>query len=152
VVDYGKLKLILGVYNSTNLDIMDFSNLVIIDFHDLITGNKYYMQKIKYNIDHPGTLQKYGIFSRFDKNGFAVFSETYNFKNPVTNEYLRSCMAVGIFDAYCHRSHFIFYEPKMATYNRKQNELLGKVMGNITGDTYMDFCVGSQGWLGIAES
>jgi hypothetical protein len=133
---------------------MDFSNLVIIDFHDLIPGNKYYIQKMEdWGLHHPsGTSQKYGIFSRIHENIFAVFSETYNFKNPYTNEYLRSGMGVGIFDSYCHRSHFIFYEPKMATYNRKQNELLGKVMGNITGDTYMDFCVGSQGWLGIAES
>jgi hypothetical protein len=60
-------------------------------------------------------------------------------------------MGVGIFDAYCHRSHFIFYEPKMATYNRKQNELLGKVMGKITGDTYMADSIVQEGWMGFLE-
>ena len=131
---------------------MDFSKLVIIDFDDLIPGNKYYIQKMEYRGVHPsGTSQKYGIFSRIHENIFAVFSETYNFKNPYTNEYLRSGMGVGIFDAYCHRSHFIFYEPKMATYNRKQNELLGKVMGKITGDTYMADSIVQEGWMGFLE-
>ena len=130
---------------------MDFSNLVIIDFDDLIPGNKYYIQKMEYRggVGDPSrTSQKYGIFARLHENIYAVFSESYNFKNPYTNEYLVSGMAVGIFDAYCHRSHFIFYEPKLVTYNKKENELLGKVMGGIIGDTYMARHVGSQGWLG----
>jgi hypothetical protein len=65
---------------------MDFSNLVIIDFDNLIPGNKYYIQKMEdWGVDRSGTSQKYGIFSRIHENIFAVFRETYNFKNPYTN-------------------------------------------------------------------
>ena len=132
---------------------MDFSKLNIIGFDDLIPGNKYYIEKIKYNTDHSGTAQQYGIFNRFDgsynNTVYAVFNKPYNFKNSVTNEELKSGMGIGMPVSYCHRYHFIFYEPQMVTYNRKQNELLGKVIENITNDTYMAEYITKQGWLGI---
>ena len=132
---------------------MDFSNLNVVNFEDLKPGNKYYIQNVKKNYEHSGTGQQYGIFDRFDGSNnekiYAVFSETFNFKNPTTNEYLKSSIGTGIGNAYRHKFHFIFYEPSETTYNRKQNELLGKVVEQITNDTYMGEYITKQGWLGI---
>ena len=131
---------------------MDFTRLIRIDMEDLIPGNKYYIQKIKYSENHPGTGQRYGIFSGFElyenKKTYALFRSTYNFKNPLTNEYLGSRMGNNC-ESYYHRNHFVFYEPKMATFNRKQNELLGKVIENITHDSYLAAWVVDQGWMGL---
>jgi hypothetical protein len=37
----------------------------------------------------------------------------------------------------------------MATYDRKQNELLGKVIENITHDSYLAGWVVDQGFMGL---
>ena len=133
---------------------MDFTRLIRIDMEDLIPGNKYYIQKIKYNEDDSGTGQQYGIFSGFElyenKKTYALFQSSYKFKNPLTNEYLVSSMGINC-ELYCHRNHFVFYEPKMATFNRKQNELLGKVIENITHDSYLAGWVVDQGWMGLGS-
>lgn len=131
---------------------MDFTRLVRIDMEDLIPGNKYYIQKIQNREEDTCTAQKYGIFSGFElyenKKTYALFRSSYNFKNPVTNEYLVSGMGINC-ELYCHRNYFVFYEPKMATYHRKQNELLGKVMETITHDTYLAEWVVDQGFMGL---
>lgn len=134
---------------------MDFIKLTTIDMKDLISGTKYYIQKIKYSEDDPGTGQQYGIFDRFDiydnEKIYAVFRETYNFKNPETNEELVSGMGTGKFEMYCHKNYFIFYEPGIVTYNKKQNELLGQVMEQITKDTYMAQHIRKQAWMDITQ-
>ena len=133
---------------------MDFTKLRMIDMEYLIPGKKYYFQKIKYSEDDPGTGQQYGIFDRFElyenKKTYALFRSSYNFKNPLTNEYLVSCMRTNC-KSICNRNHFVFYEPKMATFNRKQNELLGKVIENITHDSYLAGWVVDQGWMGLGS-
>ena len=135
---------------------MDFTKLLMIDMKDLIPGNKYYIQKINYSEDETGTSQIYGIFDRFDiiydnEKIYAVFREIYNFKNPETNEELVSGMGTGKFEMYCHRYHFIFYEPGIVTYNKKQNELLGQVMEQITNDIYMAEHIRKQSWMDITQ-
>ena len=134
---------------------MDFIKLTRIDLVDLEPGNKYYIQKINCSKEEPGTSQIYGIFDRFDiydnEKIYAVFRETYNFKNPETNEELVSGMGTGKYEMYCHRCHFIFYEPGIVTYNKKQNELLGQVMEQITKDTYMAQHVRKQAWMDITQ-
>lgn len=37
----------------------------------------------------------------------------------------------------------------MVTYNRKQNQYMGKVIENITNDKYMAEYITNQGWLDI---
>ena len=134
---------------------MDFTKLRMIDMEDLIPGNKYYIQKIKYSEDDDGTAQQYGIFDRFElyenKITYAIFSQTYNFKNPTTNEVLNSGMGTGKYEMYCHIKYFIFYEPGIVTYNRKQNELLGNVMEKITDDKYMGQYIRKQAWMDIRQ-
>jgi len=134
---------------------MDFTKLLMIDMEDLIPGNKYYIQKIKYSEDDDGTAQQYGIFDRFEiydnEKMYAVFRETYNFKSPTTNEVLNSGMGTGKYEMYCHKKYFIFYEPGIVTYNKKQNELLGQVMEQITKDTYMAQYVRKQAWMDITQ-
>ena len=131
---------------------MDFTRLIRIDMEDLIPGNKYYIQKIQNREEDTCTAQKYGIFSGFElyenKKTYALFRSSYNFKNPVTNEYLVSGMGINC-ELYFHRNHFVFYEPKMVTYNKKENELLGKVIEYITHDTYLAGWVVDQGWMGL---
>ena len=128
----------------------------MIDMEDLIPGNKYYIQKINYEDDIPGTAQQYGIFDRFElyenKITYAVFRESYNFKNPITNEVLNSGMGTGKYEMYCHIKHFIFYEPGIVTYNRKQNELLGTVMEKITNDKHMSKYISKQAWMDIVPA
>jgi hypothetical protein len=135
---------------------MDFTKLYRIEMEDLIPGNKYYIQKIKYKEEHPGTGQQYGIFDRFDvyENEiiYAVFRETYNFKNPTTNEILYSCMGTGTNEMYFHKKWFIFYEPRIVTFNRKQNELLAQVIEQITNDIHMAKYIRKQSWMDIVSS
>ena len=134
---------------------MDFTKLLMIDMKDLIPGTKYYIQKIKYEDDMSGTSQQYGIFDRFEiyenEITYAIFRETYNFKNPTTNEVLNSGMGTGKYEMYCHIKYFIFYEPGIVTYNRKQNELLGQVMEQITKDKYMGQHIRKQAWMDITQ-
>jgi hypothetical protein len=135
---------------------MDFTKLLMIDMKDLISGTKYYIQKIKCSEDDPGTGQQYGIFDRFElyenKITYAVFRETHNFKNPTTKKVLNSGMATGKYEMYCHKKHFIFYEPGIVTYNRKQNELLGNIMQKITNDIHMAKYISKQAWMDIVSS
>ena len=135
--------------------LLDFTKHIRINMEDLIPGKKYYIQKIQNYQEHTCTAQKYGIFSGFElyenKKTYALFRSTYNFKNPVTNEYLVSGMGINC-ELYCHRHHFVFYEPKMVTYYRKQNELLGKVIENITHDTYLARHVVDQGFMGLSAA
>jgi hypothetical protein len=132
---------------------MDFTKAHRIEIENLIPGNKYYIQQINRNEKHPGTGQQYGIFDRFEVYGneitYAIFRETYNFKNPHTNEILRSCMQTGKYKMYFHKLWFIFYEPRIVTFNRKQNELLAQVMEQITNDTYMAEHIRKQSWMDI---
>jgi hypothetical protein len=132
---------------------MDFTNLRKIAFEDLIPGNKYYIQKIKFNEKDPGTDQQYGIMNGYeiinDEKIYAVFNNIYDFKNPHTNEYMNSGMGTGEHCAYRSKYWFIFYEPKQATYNTQQNELLGKVVEQFTNDKYMGEYISKQCWLGI---
>ena len=132
---------------------MDFTNLRKIAFEDLIPGNKYYIQKIKFNEKDPVTDQQYGIMNGYeiinDEKIYAVFNNIYDFKNPYTNEYMNSGMGTGEHCAYRSKYWFIFYEPKQATYNTQQNELLYKVIEEITNDKYMGEYISKQGWLGI---
>ena len=90
---------------------MDFTKLRMIDMEDLIPGNKYYIQKIKYSEDDDGTAQQYGIFDRFElyenKITYAIFSQTYNFKNPTTNEVLNSGMVAILFFIHLKMALFI---------------------------------------------
>ena len=135
---------------------MDFTKLLMIDMKDLKPGTKYYIQKINYEDGMSITSQQYGIFDRFElyenKITYAVFHQTYNFKNPTTNEVLNSGMGTGKYEMYFHIKWFLFYEPGIVTYNRKQNELLGKVIEQITNDRFMAQCISDQGWLGITPS
>ena len=135
---------------------MDFTKLLMIDMKDLKPGTKYYIQKIKYREDDPGTGQQYGMFDRFElyenKITYAVFRQTFDFKTPTTNEVLNSGMGTGKYESHCHIKWFLFYEPGIVTYNRKQNELLGKVIEQITNDRFMAQCISDQGWLGITPS
>ena len=132
---------------------MDLSKLNRIEFDDLKPGNKYYIESINMNENHPGTGQQYGIFDTFgmydDEKVYAIFHRTYNFKDPNTNEYLNSCIGIGPYEAYRNKKNFIFYEPRMVTYNRKQNQYMGKVIENITNDKYMAEYITNQGWLDI---
>lgn len=135
---------------------MDFTKLLMIDMKDLKPGTKYYIQKINYEDGMSITSQQYGIFDRFElyenKITYAVFHQTYNFKNPTTNEVLNSGMGTGKYEMYFHIKWFLFYEPGIVTYNRKQNELLRKVIEQITNDRFMAQCISDQGWLGITPS
>ena len=141
------------IYILRNEKQMDFTHLNEVKFVDLVPGNKYYIQGLKYNEDHPGTGQQYGIFDRYylceNESVYAVFPKVYDFKNPYTNEYMTSCMAIGDYEAYRSKYHFLFYEPTRITYSRKQNEFLGKVMENIVIDAYMCEYITKQGWLGV---
>jgi hypothetical protein len=135
---------------------MDFTKLLMIDMKDLISGTKYYIQKIKCSEDDPGTGQQYGIFDRFElyenKITYAVFRKTYDFKNPITNEILGSLMATGKGEMFLHKKWFLFYEPGIVTYNRKQNELLGNIMQKITNDIHMAKYISKQAWMDIVSS
>ena len=132
---------------------MDFTHQRRIAFEALIPGNKYYIQKIKCSEHDPGTGQQYGVMDRYemvnDVKIYAVFNSTYDFKHPYTNEYMSSGMGVGQHFAYRSKYWFIFYEPKQATYNTQQNELLGKVVEQFTNDKYIGHYIFKQGWLGI---
>lgn len=133
---------------------MDFSKLNRIEFDDLIPGNKYYIEIMKTEKHKsPGTGQQYGIFDNFDiindEKLYAVFTGIYDFKDPVTKEMLSSSIGRGRYNAYRHRNHFVFYEPRFVTYNRKQNECLGKVIEQITKDSYMAEYFTKKGWLDI---
>ena len=133
---------------------MNFSKLNVVNFEDLIPGNKYYIEKSDHD-GHPGTGQQYGIFDRFEGNEdeviYAVFNQTYDFKNKITDEHLRSSIGTGPGYAYRSKFHFIFYEPHEITYNKKQNEFLGKVMEQITNDTYMGHYISKQCWLSLIK-
>jgi hypothetical protein len=132
---------------------MDFTKLHETKLDNLILGNKYYIQKINQNEKHPGNGQQYGIFDGFEvyenEITYALFRKTYDFKNPITNEVLKSGMGTGDGEKSLHKKWFLFYEPRIVTYNRKQNELLGKAIEQITNDEYMGKYISNQGWLGI---
>ena len=59
---------------------------------------------------------------------------------------MSSGMGVGQHFAYRSKYWFIFYEPKQATYNTQQNELLGKVVEQFTNDKYIGHYIFKQGW------
>ena len=77
---------------------------------------------------------------------FLKINKANNIENPYTNEYMSSGMGVGQHFAYRSKYWFIFYEPKQATYNTQQNELLGKVVEQFTNDKYIGHYIFKQGW------